>query len=356
MVLKFCFRFVFALALFSACSNVERDNPADPGSEHFAGWPSSSSFRQSSSSVMVSSSSIVRKEEFTDVRDGKKYKYVQIGTQIWMAENLNYSGPSDDIGECYDGISANCDYYGRLYDWATAMSLEPRHNNMLWNEDDAKQPGICPKDWRIPNDAEWATLVSYAGSGAGTKLKARGGWVSGNGTDDYGFSALPGGRYPRHSTIVAGSFGLWWTSTEINPSFAYRNSMGYNYSNISRGSDYNKNVFLSIRCIRDNVICNGIKYDTDLNFCFDNKAYEKCNGKAYNPTAAKCEGNVLFIKCGDVFLNPETHFCDSNIIYEKCNGETYNPATAKCENNILLTSKCGDVFFDSETHFCNSNT
>ncbi|MDR2579869.1 MAG: hypothetical protein LBC85_02605 [Fibromonadaceae bacterium] len=349
--MRFYFWLIFALALFSACSNVERDNPADPGSEHYA-WRSSSSLAWHSSSSLN-----VEKKEFTDVRDGKIYKYVQIDNQIWMAENLNYSGPSNDIGKCYNEIPANCDYYGRLYDWRTAMNLEIRYANELWRKDDKNHPGICPNGWRIPNDAEWTTLVSYAGGNvAGTKLKARSGWDSNNGTDDYGFSALPGGMHPMHHTIVANRFGLWWTSTEINPSFAYRNSMGYNYSNVSRGSDYGKNVLLSIRCIKSDVLCNNIEYDTHLKFCFDNEIYDKCNSEVYNPTTAKCKNNILLIsKCGDDFFDSETHFCNSNVIYEKCNGETYNPATAKCENDILLTSKCGDDFFDSETHFCNSN-
>ena len=103
---------------------------------------------------------------FTDSRDGKKYKTVKIGSQMWMAENLNYNA-SDS--KCYDNNPDNCAKYGSLYNWNTAKTA-------------------CPKGWHLPSKAELEKLTSAV------KLKAKSGWNSnGNGTDNFGFSALPGG-------------------------------------------------------------------------------------------------------------------------------------------------------------------
>jgi hypothetical protein len=105
---------------------------------------------------------------------GKTYKTVVIGTQNWMAENLNYNVSGS---HCYDNLESNCNKYGRLYDWATAKT-------------------VCPAGWHLPSGTEWATLINYVGGSniAGKKLKATSGWNNGgNGQNTYGFSALPGG-------------------------------------------------------------------------------------------------------------------------------------------------------------------
>jgi len=110
---------------------------------------------------------------FVDSRDGKTYKTVKIGTQTWMAENLNYSASGSKY---YKNYAENSDIYGRLYNWSQALEA-------------------CPVGWHLPSDAEWKVLVKYVGKKAGKKLKStsgwKGGWIkNGNGTDEYGFSAL----------------------------------------------------------------------------------------------------------------------------------------------------------------------
>jgi uncharacterized protein (TIGR02145 family) len=182
---------------------------------------------------------------FTDTRDVKVYNTVTIGTQTWMGENLNYETPSDSwcYGEGgYDYMSggtlssaqvqANCDKYGRLYKWSSARTA-------------------CPVGWHLPTDAEWQTLVDYAGgwSTGGTKLKASSpDW---DGTDDFGFSALPGGsRNTDGSFFVLGSWGYWWTATEGDVDFAYGWYVGTDLEGVGRGYGGKEDGF-SVRCLQD---------------------------------------------------------------------------------------------------------
>jgi len=169
---------------------------------------------------------------FTDPRDGKKYKTVKIGTQTWMAENLNYEAEGS---KCYENNPANCAKYGRLYNWRTAME-------------------VCPKGWHLPTNEEWENLVDFAGGEdtAGKKLKAESGWnENGNGTDDFGFSALPGGYdYSGGSFVNVGNVGSWWDATEDGGFFAYLRDMLYDYSFVRRNIGDNKSSLFSVRCVQ----------------------------------------------------------------------------------------------------------
>jgi uncharacterized protein (TIGR02145 family) len=168
---------------------------------------------------------------FTDSRNGKTYRIVTIGYQTWMAENLNYQTANS---WCYNDYSVNCATYGRLYTWDAARSA-------------------CPYGWHLPTNAEWNTLVDYAGgsSVAGKKLKTS----SWNGTDDYGFSALPGGRRIVEGSAFGGLdvWGDWWTDTELDASAAYSRNMGTGspYVNEYGTEGNNKNVGFSVRCVQD---------------------------------------------------------------------------------------------------------
>ena len=131
---------------------------------------------------------------FTDSRDGKSYKKIEIGSQTWMGENLNYNAANSKCN--------NCAKYGRLYDRPTALT-------------------VCPAGWHLPTDAEWTALEDYVGGSktAGKKLKSKKGWdENGNGTDEFGFSALPGGRFGSGNgltrTNFVGSVGYWWSATK----------------------------------------------------------------------------------------------------------------------------------------------
>jgi len=142
-------------------------------------------------------------ESFSDSRDGKKYRMVKIGNLTWMAENLNYKTGNS---WCYDDNVDNCQKYGRIYDWNTANTA-------------------CPSGWRLPTRQDWNDLGKAAISGRysrndeGKKLKSISGWKNkiydSSGTDEFGFSALPGGQRISHGSFVgAGSRGYWWSATE----------------------------------------------------------------------------------------------------------------------------------------------
>jgi uncharacterized protein (TIGR02145 family) len=234
------------------------------------------------------------------------YRTVKIGEQVWMAENLNYyvndswcygEGHGlvcwdDDISKCMLSnaeIQANCDKYGRLYSWAAAMALPDSCKYGRYScasQVGAKHRGICPSGWHIPNNADWDKLMHYVdGTSDNSKifygsytadmnLKATSGWdsypgESGNGTDNYGFSALPGGLgefwdqpngYNDHYQGV-GHVGFWWSATEADKERngdvydgfgAYIREI-YNYDNyINRYSQASyKSYKLSVRCLQD---------------------------------------------------------------------------------------------------------
>ena len=191
---------------------------------------------------------------FTDTRDDQNYRAVIIGELTWFAQNLNYSGSGGDVGLCYDNSPDSCAKYGRLYDWAEAMNINSSYNRSQWIGNDADHQGLCPVGWRLPNDNDWDNLVEAIGglSTAGTKLKALNGWYS-NGTDDYGFSALPSGRRDLNVGFInVGNFGIWWSVTkapEDVADFARYRSVSSGAASADWGGS-NKRNRNSVRCVQ----------------------------------------------------------------------------------------------------------
>ncbi|MDR1830671.1 MAG: fibrobacter succinogenes major paralogous domain-containing protein [Candidatus Fibromonas sp.] len=178
-----------------------------------------------------------------DVRDKKQYKAVKIGEQVWMAENLNFNAEGS---KCYDDKPENCKKYGRLYGWLTAMKLPSVcGDNNCSNQIRSKHQGICPDGWHIPSSAELNELMTAVGgkSSAGAKLKAKSGWN--NGTDEFGFSALPGGYVKADGGFDAiDKSGLWWSAHEFNNYYTMSNARDDVYiGNVA------KNLSLSVRCV-----------------------------------------------------------------------------------------------------------
>jgi len=149
-----------------------------------------------------------------------------------MAENLNYNA---NDSKCYDNKEFNCATYGRLYNWETAMK-------------------VCPSGWHLPSKEEWQTLVDFVGGVkvAGKNLKAKSDWdKDGNGMDDFGFTALPGGYGSSDGFGSVGSSGRWWSSSERSSHYAYYRSMHYSYESVDHIYDF-KNYLQSVRCLQDN--------------------------------------------------------------------------------------------------------
>jgi uncharacterized protein (TIGR02145 family) len=172
---------------------------------------------------------------------------------MWMAENLNFNARGS---VCYGNDDANCAKYGRLYDWATVMGFESTCNSTSCaSQIQSSHRGICPVGWHVPSDAEWTTLTTFVGSNAGTKLKSTSGWHTGSGhvpgTDDFGFSALPGGnRWTDGSFNDVGAWGNWWSATEDDATIARNRSMVWISSNVD--SWYNDKMgHFSVRCLQD---------------------------------------------------------------------------------------------------------
>jgi len=185
-----------------------------------------------------------------DVRDGQMYKIVTIGTQTWMAENLNYDTETNG-SVCYNGDCTTYGRYGRLYNWITAMDIASSYQTSQYNPSSStKYRGVCPSGWHLPNNDEWNMLITTVGTNPGTKLKATSGWNNNsNGTDNFGFSALPGGYINSDSFNNVGYYGHWWTASENNASYANFREMGY-YGDVGTYVTEKRNLS-SVRCVKD---------------------------------------------------------------------------------------------------------
>lgn len=185
-----------------------------------------------------------------DSRDGKTYKTVKIGTQTWMAENLSFWGNGSDTGYCYANSKDSCAKYGRLYTWSTVMAGASSSTTSP-----SGVQGICPDGWHVPSDSEWDTLMTAVGGTniASSMLKSAYGWTSsGNGTDTYGFRALPAGDRNADGSGFwgSGSNGLWWCATEYGAEKAWYHNM-FNGTAIEYRKSTVKSGGFSVRCLQD---------------------------------------------------------------------------------------------------------
>lgn len=168
-----------------------------------------------------------------DSRDGQAYKTVKIGNQVWMAKNLNVDVPGS---MCLNNDPANCEKYGRLYTWETAMN-------------------VCPTGWHLPSRGEFETLLEYVGPTGflrSVNLRAVVGWTTSHtGKDKYGFSALSAGMVDGEDHgkpfFDAGDAYFWSSTAGGNGYDVYYLFIGYEANIHYRGKDRG----LSVRCIRN---------------------------------------------------------------------------------------------------------
>ena len=170
---------------------------------------------------------------YLDIRDGQVYKTVKIGTQTWMAQNLNYAAKGSI---CFEDEDENCAKYGRLYDWEAAEN-------------------VAPAGWRLPANDEWLKLLNFAGGWekAGKKLKSADGWDGGDGDDEYGFSALPGGGVLDGQISGVGKYASWWSATKPDAGaggFSIKWGMFYDKDRVEKRT-VGKKDFYSVRCVKD---------------------------------------------------------------------------------------------------------
>ena len=199
---------------------------------------------------------IVTNGTFTDSRDGISYKYVTIGSQTWMGENLRYTGNSASITFLgSDAVSTTARYryypngdsdnvrtYGYLYNWLAANTA-------------------CPNGWHLPTNAEWTQLANYLGTSTAGAQLAGGNWNSGSLTASSmfgrsGFDALPAGQFYTDFSGF-GHTAYFWTATEGSTSlYAQARSITNNntilVSHSSSSTEKSKEIGFSVRCVRNN--------------------------------------------------------------------------------------------------------
>ena len=260
----------------SVSSNSTKSNSSVvPSSSSVA----SSSSVQSSSSIVVAMPCKTDEEDnceygiLKDSRDGQEYKTVKIGDQVWMAQNLNYAYTdvpfdnrgytSDSTSWCLDNDPANCAKYGRFYTWTAAMDSVGEWStngkgcgygktcSVASAGSTTLVRGICPEGWHLPREAECKVLFTATVEGSSMAgLKSATGWSSsGNGTDTFGFSALPAGWSYHGGYSREGDNAYFWSSTEYKSNNAYGMGLSYDiyYVNVELSKDYG----FSVRCVKD---------------------------------------------------------------------------------------------------------
>jgi len=170
-------------------------------------------------------------ESFTDPRDGSSYKVTHIGNVQWMAENLSYDMNGSS---CPEGDKRNCSKYGRLYIWEDAQKA-------------------CPEGWRLPDSTDFEKLLADVGGAttAGRALKSTSGWFKKkNGTDDFGFDAIPAGfRKASGAFDGIGGYAHFWSATSTPDGLAYYILVEFGGESAQLNA-YGKDEARSVRCIK----------------------------------------------------------------------------------------------------------
>lgn len=236
----------------SSAANSNNDKPSSSSSTVRA--TSSSSF---SKALFLNEN--ISYGEITDERDGRVYRTTTIGSQTWMAENLNFK---TENGRCLHRVTENCENYGTVYPWsdATDSIAEFSDNGKGCGyigfhgtapcEITYPARGICPQGWHLPSTEEFSTLFEAVGGQevAGKMLKSKTEWYSGIGLDSFGFTARPADNFYDYSpsTVLRTKTGFW----SSNNSRAVVISFEYKQDRVFVGEQDNRSVWY-IRCLKD---------------------------------------------------------------------------------------------------------
>jgi uncharacterized protein (TIGR02145 family) len=178
-----------------------------------------------------------------DTRDNHVYRTVTIGSQSWMAQNLNFAGSGMMVGTCSSNGPDSCEQFGRLYNWAEVMGVDSAYDTLILNPTLPAQ-GVCPTGWHVPSNAEWTTLQTYVTDG--TKLQSTSGW-DWNGTDDFGFRLLPAGW----DGSGQGEYALLLSATEGSSALVWEREFNHTAGWIDATRDLHKTVRVSLRCLQN---------------------------------------------------------------------------------------------------------
>ena len=199
-----------------------------------------------------------------DKRDGQLYRTIHIGSQVWMAQNLNYAVSNS---WCYNNSLESCSNYGRLYQWTAALNLDKAYSHSSAGElIEEKHQGVCPDGWYLPKDKDMETLVYYVAESnktlgfateeVGTSLRKETGWEENDeeilGTNHYGFAAVPAGYRDANGTFafLGEEADFWVAEEEANGTQAPHWNLYY--ANQSFSGEYRnlKSFAFSVRCIK----------------------------------------------------------------------------------------------------------
>jgi|GEM_PF-4809770 len=250
--------------LLLSCSKLDVTNPSSTidawrtrsaESSSSSTTAASSSSQSSSSTTLVTTSSLLKSafddktsySEITDSRDGQRYRTVEISTQTWMAQNLNYSGDDGKgnrtytQGWCYGSTNADtsnhddaiaCETLGRLYAWSDTKIL-------------------CPVSWHVPSDDDWTTLQTALGDPTqqASLLKSIS-WSDTTATNASGFSAMPAGQRNFAGFSQRDSSTVFWSSTESIAPYAWVRKLSLDSLEFVRNEGYEKNGY-SVRCVKN---------------------------------------------------------------------------------------------------------
>jgi uncharacterized protein (TIGR02145 family) len=187
----------------------------------------------------------------TDARDNQVYSTVKIGTNWWLAENLNYSAAGSAY---YDSDSlSNAETYGRLYTWSAMMNGQASSDL-----NPSSVQGICPAGWHIPGNTEWTEFITPLGGAgiAGSALKETGtthwGTPNSDATNESGFTARPAGRIS--SAMISSditNYANFWTATETDATTANVRVLSKTSASVTADNTVLKDNHLSVRCKKD---------------------------------------------------------------------------------------------------------